>query len=130
MWQKSMSPQHRLLNGSKLAACRSEKMHAPSARCWNISSGLIFGRCLKKGTAQLGTNSLSCPSGILPAGKFCAQQHKKLLAARQTPARQCYKDDSQLCPFIAGPSCNTLSLCYLKHAQNTTNTELFEILMK
>lgn len=31
---------------------------------------------------------------ILPVGKFCAQQHKKLLAARQTPARHCYKDDS------------------------------------
>lgn len=89
-----------------------------------------FWKVLKKRTAQLGTNSLSCLNGILPAGKFCAQQHKKLLAARQTPARQCYKDDSQLCPLIARPSCNTLSLCYLKHTQNTTKAELFKILMK
>jgi len=68
--------------------------------------------------------------GILPVGKFCAQQHKKLLAARQTLARRCYKDDSQLCPLIARPSYNIISLCYLKNTQHATSTEFFKILMK
>lgn len=68
--------------------------------------------------------------GILPVGKFHAQQRKKLLEARQTPARRCYKDDSQLFPLIARTSYNIISLCYLKHTQNATNTEFFKVLMK
>lgn len=48
--------------------------------CRRLSSAaLIFGRCLKKGTAWLGTRSLSClwygiKDGILTVSKFCATQ--------------------------------------------------------